>query len=199
MPSKAKDFRPPGGHSLPQRTDEQCKILWESGERQLPGLTKSAAVIADMAAENEKHLGALAFYYRAGEMTLELNEKLSQIKSGNLSSIEETFLLQAEVLHAAFLKWLQVANSQSHPIEIERYTNMALRFQKQCQSTLRALAEMKNPRRSTTFIKNQQNVLSIEPAEHQNQLEPSLYAENLDTIAASAPIRVNSSAAPLDA
>jgi hypothetical protein len=50
-------------------------------------------------------------------MTLELNEKLSQIKSGNLSSIEETFLLQAEVLHAAFLKWLQVANSQSHPIK----------------------------------------------------------------------------------
>ena len=152
-----------------------------------------------MATENEKHLGALEFYYRAGEMTLELNEKLNQIKSGNLSSIEETFLLQAEVLHAAFLKWLQVANSQSHPIEIERYTNMALRFQKQCQSTLRVLTEMKNPRRSTTFIKNQQNVLSMEPVEHQNQLEPSLYAENLDRITASAPIRVNSSAATLDA
>ena len=171
----------------------------ELGEQKLPGLTKSARVIADMATENEKHQGAVEFYYRAGEMTLELNEKLSQIKSGNLSSIEETFLLQAEVLHAAFLKWLQVANSQSHPIEIERYTNMALRFQKQCQQAFKALAEIKNPRRTTTFIKNQQNVLSMESVEHQNQLEPSLYAENLDRITASAPIGVNSSAAPLDA
>ena len=186
-------------HSLPERTDEQCQILWELGEQKLPGVAKSASVIADMATKDEKHLGAIEFYYRAGEMTLELNEKLSQIKSGNLSSIEETFLLQAEVLHAAFLKWLQVANSQSHPIEIERYTNMALRFQKQCQSTLRALAEMKNPRRTTTFIKNQQNVLSMESAEHQNQLEQPLYAENLDRITASTSIGANSSAAPLDA
>jgi hypothetical protein len=58
-PAKQR-FPTSGRHSLPQRTDEQCKILWESGERQLPGLTKSAAVIADMAMENEKHLGALS-------------------------------------------------------------------------------------------------------------------------------------------
>ncbi len=199
MPSKTKDFQPSNWHSLPERTDEQCQVLWELGEQKLPGVAKSASVIADMATEDEKHLGAVEFYYRAGEMTLELNEKLSQIKSGNLSSIEEAFLVQAEVLHAAFLKWLQVANCQTHPVEIERYTNMALRFQKQCQRTLGALAEMKNPQRTTTFIKNQQNVLSVESAEHRNQLEPSNYAENLDTITASTSIRVNSSAAPLDA
>lgn len=199
MPSKTRDFKPSNWHSLPERTDEQCQVLWELGEQKLPGLTKSASVIADMATKDEKPLGAVEFYYRAGEMTLELNEKLSQIKSGNLSSIEETFLVQAEVLHAAFLKWLQVANAQTHPVEIERYTNMALRFQKQCQRTFEALAEMKNPRRTTTFIKNQQNVLSVESAKHRNQLEPSNYAENLDSITASAPIRVNSSATPLDA
>ncbi len=199
MPSKTKDFKSSNWHSFPERTDEQCQVLWDLGEQKLPGVAKSVSVIADMATEDEKRLGAVEFYYRAGEMTLELNEKLSQIKSGNLTSIEETFLVQAEVLHAAFLKWLQVANAQSHPVEIERYTNMALRFQKQCQQALKALAEMKNPRRNTTFIKNQQNVLSVESAEHQNQLEQSFYAENLDTIAASAPIGVNSSAAPLDA
>lgn len=97
------------------------------------------------------------------------------LQKGDISKIEELLYTQALTLDATFHKFLAqaaAASSQTslltHQFElITGLAAVALKAQDQSRKTLVALAELKNPKRSTTFIKNyvnkQLNQLNVEP------------------------------------
>lgn len=101
----------------------------------------------------EKHLG---------QLTAEIVTQIHQIKKGDLTQLEELLYTQALTLDATFHKFLAQAaagNNQAslmtHQFElISGLAALALKAQDQSRKTLVALAELKNPKRSTTFIKN---------------------------------------------
>lgn len=84
------------------------------------------------------------------------------IKKGDLSNLEELLYSQALVLDATFHKFLAmaVAGTEQTALMSDRFelvaglAGMALKAQEQSRRTLVALAELKNPKPSATFIKN---------------------------------------------
>lgn len=117
------------------------------------------------------------------ELTTEISSQFQAIKKGDTANIEELLYAQALTLDAAFHKFLTMTTTgTSQPSLIaERFeiitglAAIALKAQEQSRKTLVALAELKNPKRSTTFIKNyvdkQLNQMNIEPSQPSNQIQ----------------------------
>jgi hypothetical protein len=99
------------------------------------------------------------------ELTTEISSRLQTIKKGDTSKIEELLYAQALTLDAAFHKSLTMtaAGTSQTSLMTERFEMIAslaaitLKAQEQSRKTLVALAELKNFKRSTTFIKNYVN------------------------------------------
>lgn len=176
--------------------DEQLEIIGVEQSRKLPGAMKTAEIIERLK-RPAAGVNVLTILQTQGAICLELVEKTKLLARGDLSSLESMLLLQAEVLNATFLKWLDEANKQILPEQAERCMNMAMRCQSQSRKALATLAEIKNPKRST-FIKQQLNQLHVDPQPQVKQLEPTTYAA-LDTGGTSTPIRINQAAAALEA
>ena len=116
------------------------------------------------------------FAAQLSEVTSEIAAQTSQLKKGDASKIEELLYAQALTLDATFHKFLAMAASGTSQVSLmnERFevitglAALALKAQEQSRKTLVALAEIKNPKRSTTFIKNyvdkQLNQLDAEPS-----------------------------------
>lgn len=175
--------------------DEQLEIISVEQHRKLPGAMKTAETIERL---KRPATGAnvVSILQTQGAICLELVEKTKQIARGDLSSLEQMSLFQAEALNAAFLKWLDEANKQILPEQAERCMNMAMKCQSQSRKALATLAEIKNPKRST-FIKQQLNQLHVDQKPQVKQLEPTAYAA-LDIGSPSTPVRTNEKAAALE-
>jgi hypothetical protein len=103
------------------------------------------------------------------ESGTKIAEQFTQVRAGDITAVESMLYSQAMTLQSAFNQWIVSASCQQRPEEAERFAHLALRAQDQCRKTLATLTEIKNPKRSTTFIKNyvdkQLNQLVAEPEE----------------------------------
>ena len=125
------------------------------------------------------------FYLQA---TMEvLKNTTQQIKSGDLSKIEEMYISQAVALEVMFASLARRARAQDNLLQYETHMRLALKAQNQSRATLQALVQMKQPS-NTTFVKQaniaqghqQVNNLAEKNITPQNELLKADYAQ-LDT------------------
>lgn len=90
------------------------------------------------------------FYFQSA---MEVIEKTTQqIKSGDLSKIEEMYLSQAVSLEAIFARLARQAINAQYRGQFQTYMQLALKAQNQSRATLQALVQLKQPSQ-TTFVK----------------------------------------------
>ena len=125
------------------------------------------------------------FDFQANMKVLERATK--QIKSGDLSKVEEMYISQAMALEVMFTSLARRAKAQEKLLQYETHMRLALKAQNQCRATLQALVQLKQPSQ-TTFVKQaniaqghqQVNNLAEKNITPQNELLKGNYAE-LDT------------------
>lgn len=86
-----------------------------------------------------------------------------QVKAGDLSGLEEMLGHQAVILGNTFTQFVVMSDGKAINTQAAAL-GVAFRAQNLCRKTVATLNEIKNPRRSATFIKNQQNNLITEGA-----------------------------------
>jgi len=87
------------------------------------------------------------------QVTMQVLEKsVQQIKSGDLSKIEEMYISQAVALEAIFVSLARKAKAQDQLLQYETHMRLALKAQNQSRATLQALVQLKQPN-NTQFIK----------------------------------------------
>jgi hypothetical protein len=90
------------------------------------------------------------FDFQANMRVLESATK--QIKSGDLSRVEEMYISQAMALEVMFSSLARRAKAQDRLLQYEAHMRLALKAQNQCRATLQALVQLKQPSQ-TTFVK----------------------------------------------
>ena len=90
------------------------------------------------------------FDFQANMKVLESATK--QIKSGDLSKVEEMYISQAMALEVMFASLARRAKAQDKLLQYETHMRLALKAQNQCRATLQALVQLKQPSQ-TTFVK----------------------------------------------
>jgi len=113
-----------------------------------------------------------------------LERASKQIKSGDLSKIEEMYISQAMALEVMFASLARRAKAQDKLLQYETHMRLALKAQNQCRATLQALVQLKQPSQ-TTFVKQaniaqghqQVNNLPEKNITPQNELLKNSYAE----------------------
>ena len=87
------------------------------------------------------------------QSTMQVLEKtIQQIKSGDLSKIEEMYISQAVALEVMFTSLARRAKAQDKLLQYETHMRLALKAQNQSRATLQALVQLKQPSQ-TTFVK----------------------------------------------
>ena len=81
-----------------------------------------------------------------------LEKTTQQIKSGDLSKIEQMYISQAVALEAIFTKTIRKAGAAEHLPQYQAHMHLALKAQNQSRATLQALVQLKQPS-NTQFIK----------------------------------------------
>ena len=125
------------------------------------------------------------FSFQANMKVLE--KAIRQIKSGDLSKIEEMYISQAVALEVMFTSLARRAKAQDKLLQYETHMRLALKAQNQSRATLQALVQLKQPSQ-TTFVKQaniaqghqQVNNLAEKNITPQNELLEGSYAQ-LDT------------------
>lgn len=81
-----------------------------------------------------------------------------------MADAEDMLLSQAQTMDHIFHDYavLARANLRTNARKAERFMELALKCQNNSRQTIMTLMALKNPKRAT-FVKNQQNVLKIEP------------------------------------
>lgn len=97
------------------------------------------------------------FDFQANMRVLESATK--QIKSGDLSRVEEMYISQAMALEVMFSGLARRAKAQDKLLQYEAHMRLALKAQNQCRATLQALVQLKRPS-NTTFVK-QANIAQV--------------------------------------
>jgi len=142
------------------------------------------------------------FDFQANMKVLERATK--QIKSGDLSKIEEMYISQAMALEVMFASLARRAKVQDKLLQYETHMRLALKAQNQSRATLQALVQLKQPA-NTQFIKQaniaqghqQVNNLAEKNITPQNELLKDEYAK-LDSRAATKTKRANTELEALD-
>ena len=122
------------------------------------------------------------FDFQANMRVLESATK--QIKSGDLSRVEEMYISQAMALEVMFSSLARRAKAQDKLLQYEAHMRLALKAQNQCRATLQALVQLKQPSQ-TTFVKQaniaqghqQVNNLPEKNITPQNELLKDSYAK----------------------
>lgn len=115
------------------------------------------------------------------ENVRELEYRCADVKTGDLSGLEETLTSQASMLDLLFANLATKASKCEHREQMDFYLRHALKAQNQCVSTIRALGELKNPRQ-VAFVK--QTNVAHGPQQVNNggtQAEPARAAAESDT------------------
>jgi hypothetical protein len=108
-----------------------------------------------------------------------LDEKITSIKSGDMSQIEAMLIGQAQALQTMFVTLGRMATKKTQLAQYTAFMNMALKAQSQSRATIQALTELKYPKQAT-FVKqaniaggNQQvnNTINSEEASRVNEIE----------------------------
>lgn len=131
------------------------------------------------------HKGDLSGLAAGVKHAQDLEQQLRQIQAGDLSGVEAMLGSQMLILQSFFTKMIGLAGDwQGSPEACERYARLSFRAQAQFLKTVETLSELRNPKRSTVFVKNyvnqqlnqQLNELRLEQ-QSSPTLEPSHYAQ----------------------
>ncbi|WP_321899144.1 hypothetical protein [Paraburkholderia heleia] len=114
------------------------------------------------------------------ELGLALNDMVSQIQGGDMSSVERLLVTQAVALNTLFGECARMVGKHmgTHLPATDAYMRMALKAQQQSATTLKILGEIKNPRQ-VAFIK-QANVANG-PQQVNNGTPSPARGENVTT------------------
>lgn len=128
----------------------------EASSEKSPARTRAEVAFSSYATNT---LTTQAFSDNFGELDLQecvavMTERQAQIRSGNLSALENMLTAQAVTLNALFNKLAQRSgmNMGEHLGAADTYMRLALKAQSQCRSTIEAINEIKNPS-SATFVR----------------------------------------------
>ena len=148
--------------------------------------TKQISIITDAKSHSAQAISSifnLKEDRKLQQLNFELELRVEKLKSGNCEDIEELLLTQAYTLDCLFtqltikgVKALSIPEIVSNMPNLPKsLLNLALKAQNQSRSTLQTINEIKNPKRTTTFVKNyvdkQLNQLSINNKEPQQSVE----------------------------
>ena len=115
----------------------------------------------------------------SGLLQGELDLVTTRIKNGDLSDLEAILTTQSYVLNALFNDLIAKGSAalfdKTFASELlsdrpKLMFNMALKAQNQCRATIAAIAELKNPKR-TTFVRNQLNSIQMQMEEIREGVE----------------------------
>lgn len=95
-----------------------------------------------------------------------------QVIQGNLNHIEDMLLNQAHTLEAVFYSCTEKMLCSEYLNQTRVYSEIALKAQKQCRSTVMAISELKNPKK-TTFVKQQNNAVNQQINHLEKNLNPT--------------------------
>ena len=115
-------------------------------ETQLNSAYKSATVMEAFQENTDRDM----FDFPSAMKILE--KTAQQIKSGDLSRIEEMLISQAFALEVIFTKTVRTAIRQENLLQYEAHMRLGLKAQNQSRATLQALIQLKQPSQ-TAFIK----------------------------------------------
>ena len=87
-----------------------------------------------------------------GELVAGLNESCTEVKDGDLCSLEAMLLSQATALQTMFASLARRAATQEHLRQYETFMGLALKAQSQSRATITALVDLKYPRQAM-FVK----------------------------------------------
>jgi hypothetical protein len=124
---------------------------------------------------------------KSPEIAGEISERLAEIRSGDMTYLEEMLLSQAIALNGfgadCLMKaggFIQEGMIAKFPELTETLAQLGLKSQDQSRKTILALHEVRNPKKPTAFIKNyigqQLNQLQVEQQELKEQLEAATNA-----------------------
>ncbi len=113
-------------------------------------------VYAATKAMSKIHWGADS---KAAEQSLTdgLKKQHKLLQKGDLSGIEAMLVDQTFVLNSMFSRYVILGSEAERFSSFQEYYRTALKAQNQCRRTITTLVDLKSPKRSATFIK-QQNV-----------------------------------------
>ena len=135
-----------------------------------------------------------------------LEKTTQQIKSGDLSKIEQMYISQAVALEAIFTKTIRKASTAEHLPQYQAHMHLALKAQNQSRATLQALVQLKQPS-NTQFIKQaniaqghqQVNNLAEKNITPQNELLEDIHGNSqLDTGTTTKPKGIDTALEALD-
>jgi len=75
-----------------------------------------------------------------------LIEETDKLRKNDLSAAEDILFSQAKVLDVLFNKYILMTGRSEYMNSLKAYSEIAFKAQRQCRTTLEALAEIKNPR-----------------------------------------------------
>jgi hypothetical protein len=111
-------------------------------------------------------LNASDFINNLSGNTLDANQILESLielsqsyHSDELKKLESILLMQTKALDALFYDALRKFNDANMINQVQIFADIAFKSQSECRKTIRALSELKNPKR-TTFIKQQNNAVN---------------------------------------
>ena len=81
-----------------------------------------------------------------------LRDTFTEVKGGNLSTLEAMLISQAAALQTIFTSLARRAQSQEYQKNLEAFLGLALKAQAQSRATISALVDLKYPRQAT-FVK----------------------------------------------
>ncbi|PIZ03359.1 MAG: hypothetical protein COY58_09340 [Gammaproteobacteria bacterium CG_4_10_14_0_8_um_filter_38_16] len=82
-----------------------------------------------------------------------------RIANGDMSDVESLLMTQAQTMNVLFQRCTSLILEQDKTASIQVVADIALRAQKQSAKTLKMLADLKHPKR-TTFIQQQNNAMN---------------------------------------
>jgi len=106
-----------------------------------------------------------------------LEKTAQQIKSGDLSRIEEMLISQAFALEVIFTKTVRTAIRQENLLQYEAHMRLGLKAQNQSRATLQALIQLKQPNQ-TAFIKQTNIAHGYQQVNNRIQLENKSNSQN---------------------
>lgn len=112
-----------------------------------------------MAADSISALHGRSFQLDFDTLFDNLADSATRVNNGNTKEIEQMLMMQAKTLDYVFQNALGQLSDQQMVEHANLFANIAFKAQNQCRRTLQALAELKNPGR-TTFIKQQNNAMN---------------------------------------
>ena len=140
-------------------------------ETQLNSAYKSATVMEAFQENTDRDM----FDFPSAMKILE--KTAQQIKSGDLSRIEEMLISQAFALEVIFTKTVRTAIRQENLLQYEAHMRLGLKAQNQSRATLQALIQLKQPSQ-TAFIKQTNIAHGHQQVNNGTQLENKSNSQN---------------------